>query len=79
MSKSGTATVDIEQTIPKGCYYTDDEEPNCEERMTFEDESSVSDMCAGKLRIQNTADVGNPFVRIKVKYVFHKMKTSICV
>ncbi|XP_060561563.1 uncharacterized protein LOC132721299, partial [Ruditapes philippinarum] len=61
LSKSGSATVDIEQTIPKGCYYTDDEEPNCEERMTFEDESSVSDMCAGKLRVQNTADVGNPF------------------
>jgi hypothetical protein len=38
--------------------------------MTFEDESSVSDMCAGKLRVQNTADVGNPFVKIKVTYFF---------
>jgi hypothetical protein len=73
LSKSGSATVDIEQTIPKGCYYTDDEEPNCEERITFEDESSVPDMCTGKLRVQNIADVGNPFVKIKVtfKYVLH--------
>ncbi|XP_060587375.1 von Willebrand factor D and EGF domain-containing protein-like [Ruditapes philippinarum] len=65
LSKSGSATVDIEQTIPKGCYYTDDEEPNCEERMTFEDELSVPDMCTGKLRVQNIADVGNSFVKIK--------------
>ncbi|XP_060567989.1 von Willebrand factor D and EGF domain-containing protein-like [Ruditapes philippinarum] len=65
LSKSGSATVDIVQTIPIGCYYTDDDEPNCEERITFEDESSVSDICAGKLRVQNNADVGNSFVKIK--------------
>ncbi|XP_060567990.1 von Willebrand factor D and EGF domain-containing protein-like, partial [Ruditapes philippinarum] len=65
LSKSDSATADIEQTIPKGCYYTDDEEPNCEERITFEDGSSVPYMCTGKLRVQNTADVGNSFVKIK--------------
>ena len=68
LSKDGFVFAEIVQTIPVGCYYSVDEDRVCEESITFEDESHVSDQFSGHILVQNTADVGKSFVKLQVKF-----------
>ena len=68
LSRGGYSIAEIEQTIPVGCFSSDDEDRVCEESITFEDESSVSDQCSGHILIQNTADVGKSYVKLQVNF-----------
>ncbi|XP_053387193.1 uncharacterized protein LOC123542679 [Mercenaria mercenaria] len=65
LSKSGYTLVDVEQTIPLGCYYRDDEAPNCVEELLFEDSTYVPDVCAGGIRVQNADEPSKSVIEIQ--------------
>ncbi|XP_060586575.1 uncharacterized protein LOC132742245 [Ruditapes philippinarum] len=65
LSKSGDATVTIEQTIPLGCSYREDDAANCLETLTFEDIVNKADDCSGGIEVKSFDDPSKPFIEIQ--------------
>jgi hypothetical protein len=66
LSKSGVATVTIEQTIPLGCSYREDDTANCLETISFEEIGNKADDCSGRIEVKSSDDPSKPFIVIKV-------------
>ncbi|XP_060602735.1 uncharacterized protein LOC132755828 [Ruditapes philippinarum] len=65
LSKSGVATVTIEQTIPLGCSYREDDAGNCLETLSFEDVVNKADDCSGRIEVKSYDDPSKPLIEIK--------------
>lgn len=69
LSKNGHVLVYIRQTIPVGCYYTDNEKPDCEEEIIFvNDDSRPDDICTGGIRVQNDKNSMESSMKVQVRW-----------
>ncbi|XP_053378774.1 uncharacterized protein LOC123526132 [Mercenaria mercenaria] len=56
VTKGGSVTVTVEQTVPIGCAYTAGEQTHCSEELSIVDPSFMPDICKGSILAVNADD-----------------------
>jgi hypothetical protein len=67
LPKNGYAIIEVEQTVPLGCTYTNTEEEVCEETLSPVDINRETDACKAGIHVMNADNNKTSFHTIKVR------------